>query len=157
MNDAWGLDENGEPATDAKGNGLRGYIKSLEENNRKAEERLAALEAKLNTATVADLLETQGVSRSAAKFYNGEPDPDKVTAFVNDIRTAFGGGAPAPVDTPTPVLDSDTKNQYQRMNEAGQGGAPVGNFEAVKGDMSSATSTADLIAAMANLQARSQQ
>lgn len=157
MNDAWGnIDENVQDATGQQGNGLRTYIKSLEESNKKAEERLAALEAKLNAASVADLLEAQGVPRSAVKFYNGEADPEKVAAFVNDIRTAFGGGAPAPVETPSPVLNSDTQNQYQRMNEAGQGAAPVGNAEAIKGDLGAATSTADLIAAMATIQARQQ-
>lgn len=157
MNDAWGnMDENAQPAADAQGNGLRSYIKSLEENNKKAEERLQALEAKLNAATVADILEAQGVSRSAVKFYNGEPDPEKVAAFVTDIRSAFSGAAPAPDEQKTPVLNSDTQNQYQRMNEAGSGGAPVGNADAAKGELSAATSTADLIAAMANLQARQQ-
>lgn len=156
MNDAWGLDENGEPATAAQGNGLRDYIKSLEEKNKLADKRLEALEAKLNAASVADIFETQGVPRSAAKFYTGEADPDKVTAFVNDIRTAFGGSAPAQTATTEPVLNSDIQNQYQRMNEAGSGGAPVGNADAAKGELSAATSTADLIAAMANLQARQQ-
>lgn len=156
MNGAWG-NENDDPQGEApKADGLRGYIKSLEEKNKAAEQRLMAIEAKLNAATVADLFESQGAPRSAAKFYSGEPDPEKVTAFVNDMRSAFGGTAPAQTDTTEPVLNSDIQNQYQRMNEAGQGGAPVGNADAAKGELSAATSTADLIAAMANLQARSQ-
>jgi hypothetical protein len=118
--------------------------------------RLAALEAANARNAAADLIEAQGVQRSAAKYYSGDADPEKVTTWVNDLRSAFGA-ATAPQETPAqPAINSNDQNAWQRMNEAGSNGVPVGNFEAAEQAVNAATSTEERIAAFQQL-ARKQQ
>jgi hypothetical protein len=152
MNDAWGYNDNeqNEPSTDGP-KALRDAYKVQKDLNAQLIERLEKLEADRARNTAADLLESQGVARSAAKYYQGEAEPEKVTAWVNDLRSAFGAAPAAPVEPAQPVLDSNTQAQYERMNNAGQGGATMGNMDAATLSIKDAQTPAQLIAAFQNL------
>lgn len=152
MNDAWGYDEN---QNDNVGNGpkpLRDAYEAQKSKVNDLETKLAALEAAVQRNAIADLVESQGVARAAAKFYNGDADPEKVTSWVNDMRTTFGGAAPQETAPVQPAISPNDQNDWQRMNEAGSNGAPAGNFDMAKQALSNATSTEERIAALAQFQ-----
>jgi hypothetical protein len=151
MNDAWGnTDENENLNNGPKP--LRDAYEAQKKANDELMKRLAALEAQANRNVAADLIEAQGVNRSAAKYYNGEADPEKVTSWVNDLRSAFGA-APAPQDAQPsePVLNPNDQAKYQNLLNAGANGAPIGNMDAAMAAINDATSTAERIAAFNRL------
>lgn len=154
MNDAWGIDDNQDLANLNNGpKPLRDAYEAQKKANDDLTKRLAALETAVQRNAVADLIESQGVPRGAAKYYSGDSDPEKVTSWVNDMRATFGGAAPAEQQTQQPALNSTEQNQWQRMNEAGSNGVPVGNMEAAEQALNAATSTEERIAAFAKLRA----
>lgn len=149
MNDAWGYDENDadQQIPNDGPKGLRDYAKDQKARADALEKRLTAMESIVKQTQVADLIESQGVARSAAKFYQGEADPEKITSWVNDMRSTFGG-APSPSDrSADPVLNADDQEQYQRMLQAGANGTTPGNYEVAHQAILSAGSTAERIAA----------
>lgn len=150
MNDAWGnTDENENLNNGPKP--LRDAYEAQKKANEQLMNRLAALEAQAQEQAAADLIESLGVNRSAAKHYHGEADPEKVTSWVNDLRSALGA-APASSEQQTePVLDPNDQAKYQKFLNAGANGAPVGNMEAASQAIMDATSTAERIAAFARL------
>lgn len=151
MNDAWGYTDENEPQDQNLNNGpkpLRDAYKAMKDQNKELMDRLAALEQRAKQSTVADLIESQGVARSAAKYYQGDADPEHVTSWVNDLRGAFGGANPStPEQAQQPVINQDQMNQYQRMTEAGQGGTPTGNMDAIAANLASAENLDQLLAA----------
>lgn len=152
MNDAWGYTDE-QQNNENLNNGpkpLRDAYEAQKKANDDLMKRLAALEAQNTRNTAADLIEAQGVARSAAKHYSGDADPEKVTAWVNDLRNAFGV-ASEQAQTIEPALDASQKDQYQRMTQAGSAGTPVGNYEAAMQGLNDATSRAELIAAMGRM------
>lgn len=154
MNDAWGYTDE-QQNNENLNNGpkpLRDAYEAQKKANDDLMKRLAALEAQNTRNTAADLIEAQGVQRSAAKHYNGDADPEKVTAWVNDLRNAFGV-ASEQSQTIEPVLDASQKDQYQRMTQAGSAGTPVGNYEAAQQSINDATSREELLAAFAKIRA----
>lgn len=153
MNDAWGYTDETADQNAQLNNGpkpLRDAYEAQKKANDDLMKRLAALEAQNTRNTAADLIEAQGIARSAAKHYSGDADPEKVTAWVNDLRNAFGVASEQD-QTTEPVLDASQKDQYQRMTQAGSAGTPVGNYEAAMQSINDATSTADRIAAFARM------
>jgi hypothetical protein len=130
---------------------LRDAYKAQKEANQKLMERLEKLEAVNNRNAAADLIEAAGAKRTLAKHYTGDPDPDKISSWLNDFRDALGVAQSQPVDA-APSLTSETQAQYEKMNQQGTGSGTTGNLEAAAGDLSGANSTADLIAALAKLQ-----
>lgn len=154
MNDAWGYTDETADQNAQLNNGpkpLRDAYEAQKKANDDLMKRLAALEAQNAKNAAADLIEAQGVQRSAAKHYNGDADPEKVTAWVNDLRNAFGVAPTEQSQTIEPVLDASQKDQYQRMTQAGSAGTPVGNYEAAMQGLNDATSRAELIAAMSRM------
>lgn len=152
MNDAWGYtEENDSDANSNAPKALREALKSTNELNKDLMARLAKLEENQKRSTVADLFESQGVARSAAQYYQGDADPEKVTAWVSDLRSAFGAAPITPVEPVVPVLNSETQNQYERMNNAGQGGQTMGNADAAALSIKDAKTPAELIAAFQNM------
>jgi hypothetical protein len=151
MNDAWGYNEDDSDQSQNGGKGLRKFAEDTAAKNKELESRLAAMEKQIARTTVADIFESQGVARSAAQHYQGDADPEKVTAWVNDLRSAFGAAPATPVEPAQPVLDSNTQAQYERMNNAGQGGATMGNMDAATLSIKDAQTPAQLIAAFQNL------
>ena len=155
MNDAWGYTDETDQQSAELNNGpkpLRDALKAQKQANDELMKRLAALEAQNARNAAADLIESHGVQRSAAKYYSGDADPEKVTAWVSDLRNAFGVAAEQ-TQTTEPVLDASKIDQYQRMTQAGSAGTPVGNYEAAMQGLNDASSRAELLAAMSRLQA----
>lgn len=119
MNDAWDYDEtDGEVNTGPKP--LRDAYKAQLKANQELTQRLAALEERDKANQVRDLFEAHGVPRSAARYYNGDATEDAVTAFVNDMRSTFGGDVQqsAPV-VQTPAVDNADIQKLQSLMQAG--------------------------------------
>lgn len=155
MNDAWGMDNsNTEEAVASASGGLRQFAESVQEQNKMLLARLDAMEKERKQEKLSSVFTNLGVPGAAA-LYQGEPDPEKATEWVNTMKATFGNGnvqgevTQAPVQ---PVLAADQQEQYQRMSEAGQGGVPMGNFEAAAAAVGSATDVQGLIASFANAQ-----
>jgi hypothetical protein len=154
MSNEWDINGETDGEQQLSGPGpLRDAYKAQKKANEELLKRLEKLEAVNNRNSVADILESQGVKRSAAKYYSGDADPDKVSAFVDDMRSAFGGAASASTST-EPSLTSETQAQYEKMNQAGAGGEATGNLQAAAGDLSWADDLNSLLASMARLQGR---
>lgn len=153
MTDAWGFDENGQQVENLN-NGpkpLRDAYEAQKKANDKLTERLAALEAAVTKNLVADLIESQGVPRTAAQHYRGDADPEKVTSWVNDMRTTFGGAPAQDAQAVQPILNSDDQKRFEQMNQMGSNAAPVGNMEVAAQAVANANSREELLAAFANL------
>jgi hypothetical protein len=150
MTDAWGnTDENENLNNGPKP--LRDAYEAQKKANEELMKRLAKLEAMANQNTAADLIEAQGVNRSVAKYYNGEADPEKVTSWVNDLRSAFGAAPAQDAQPSEPVLNSNDQTKYQNLLNAGANSAPIGNMDAAMSAINDATSTAERIAAFNRL------
>lgn len=146
MNDAWGEDLDG--IAQNGGGALRKFAEDTAKTNRELLDRIAKLEAQNTRNTVADLIESQGVSRQAAKYYGGDADPEKVTAWVTDMRTAFGGAVPQDTQPVEPVLNPTDMAQYQSMMQAGANGNPVNsNMDTLGASIHDAKTPAEMIAA----------
>lgn len=153
MNDAWGYDENDDADVSNGPKPLRDAYKAQREANKELMDRLAKLEARDKSNQVKDLFESQGLPRSAAKYYNGDANEDAINAFVNDMRSAFGG-APAQPSTPvaqTPAISPSDQQKLQAMMQAGADGNTAGNYDTAYNALSDPNlSTADRIAAWQN-------
>jgi hypothetical protein len=155
VNDAWGYTDETDQTNENLNSGpkpLRDALKAQKQANDDLMKRLAALEAQNARNAAADLIEAQGVARSAAKHYSGDADPEKVTAWVSDLRNAFGV-ATQQTQTTEPVLDASQMEQYQRMTQAGSAGTPAGNFEAAQQSINDAGSREELLAAFSKMRA----
>lgn len=153
MNDAWGYDETDDTDVSGGPKPLRDAYKAQKKANDELMQRLAALEAQSKNAQVKDLFESQGLPRSAAKYYNGDATEDAITAFVTDMRNAFGG-VPVQPSTPvatTPAISPSDQQKLQAMMQAGADGNTAGNYDVAMNAMSDPNlSTADRIAAWQN-------
>lgn len=151
MSNEWDITgENGDENVTDGPKPLRDAYKAQKEANQKLMERLEKLEAVNNRNAAADLIEAAGAKRTLAKHYTGDPDPDKISSWLNDIRDSLGV-APQAAQTDT-SLATETQAQYEKMNQQGATGTVMGNMDAASADMSTANSTQDLIALMAKLQ-----
>jgi|KBSSwiStaDraftv2_1062776.scaffolds.fasta_scaffold06714_16 hypothetical protein len=149
MTDAWDYNESDDQTQNNGPKPLRDAYAAQKKQNEELMARLAKLEAVNQRNQVADMIEAQGVARSAAQYYSGDADPDKVSAFVNDMRAAFGS-ASAPQATPvsTPAVDASDAQKLQSMMQAGAQGAAPGNADVALSAMNNPdASTADRIAA----------
>lgn len=145
MNDAWGNDDS---ETQGGPKALRDAYEKQKARNDELEAKYLKLEGLVTRNAVADLIEGQGVSRAAAQYYNGDPDPEKVTSWVNDMRGAFGASIPNDAQPAEPVLNATDQEQYQRMMQAGSNGNPVGsNADSLGAALADAKSSTDMIAA----------
>ena len=151
MSDNWGYDESGNMIQDPNQmNGpkaLRDAYDAQKKRNDELQEQFAKLQAEVTQQRVSSVFADLGVP-AAASQYRGDADPEKIKAWVNDMRSVFGAtGAPAPIESSQPqvTLEGDAAAQLQRMNEAGTQGAPLGNAEAAYGRVNDAANVQDLI------------
>ncbi len=159
MNDTWGYDDNGsgnQPEHNDGSNGLRSYIKSLEEKNNALNEKLTSFLDRESKREIAGVFESMGVP-GAASLYQGEPDPAKAREWAETMKATFGGIPQAPdasesVAEQAPALTPEQQAQLQTLNEAGQSGSPMGNIQAAEAAIGSATSLDDLIRISAQTQ-----
>lgn len=159
MSDNWGFDDNGNMNQDPNNmNGpkaLREAYDKQKERNDKLQADFDSLRAELTQQKVSSVFNELGVP-GAASLYKGEAEPEAIKQWVTAMQSTFGGsGAPAPsnsVEPPAaPLMDGDTAAQFQRMQEAGTQGVPLGNAEAAFGRVNDASSTQDLINAWKTL------
>ncbi len=149
MTEAWDFEESDNQNLNSGPKPLRDAYAAQKKANEELMARLEKLEAANRKNQVADMIEAQGVARSAARYYSGDADPEKVEAFVNDMRAAFGS-ASAPQATPvsTPAVDASDAQKLQSMMQAGAQGAAPGNADVAMAAMNNPdASTADRIAA----------
>ncbi|HEY6021938.1 MAG TPA: hypothetical protein VIY48_19340 [Candidatus Paceibacterota bacterium] len=147
----WGFDDNDNAGqgNDSASNGpkaLRDAYTKLQEQNKALADSLATIQADLRTTKVAGVFESLGVP-AAASLYQGDADPTKIQEWVTTMKTAFGSqGAPVPnpVEATSP-LTGDAAAQFQRMNEAGQSGTPLGSMELAQAAVNDATDIQGLI------------
>lgn len=134
--------------------GLREWAEATKEENKVLQTKLAAIEAQLKKATVGDTFENLGVSRSLATHYQGDADPEKISAWVNDVRTALGGApaAPAAQAAQTQILTPEAQTQYQQITESGQGAVTnTSTVDAWNAQAKNATSVDELHALWASI------
>lgn len=148
-NDAYGLDN----STEVNG------PKALRDAYNKQKAQLDDLTSKLTSfmereekAQMATVFESLGVPGAQA-VYQGPNDPEKVKEWVNTMRSTFGGGQPqqAAEQPITPALPASMQAQYERLSQAGQDGAPVGNVEAAHAAVNDATDINGIINSFKNL------
>lgn len=146
MTDAWDYDENDNQQNGPKA--LRDAYKAQKTQNEELMARLAKLEAESNRNRVAELFESKGVPRSASKFYSGDPDPEKVEAFVTEMRTAFGGATPEVLTSQVQTPSTDDQLKLQSMMQAGANGDTGTNMSVLQAAINDPnSSTADRVAA----------
>jgi hypothetical protein len=151
----WGI----EDANDLGGNNdnsgpkaLRDAYDALKQQNKELADGLAAVNKQLRDQSVGAALSELGIPAAAAEQYKGEADPAKVREWATQMQSLFGGGQAAtpgstpPVETPQGI-DPAVAQQLQQMQEAGQQGQPLGNFEAAQARLNDATDLAGLLSA----------
>lgn len=155
----WGI----EDANDLGGNNdnsgpkaLRDAYDALKQQNQELQNGLAAVQKQLRDQSVGVTLSELGIPAAAAEQYKGEADPTKIREWATQMQSLFGGGQAAtpgstpPVETPQGI-DPAVAQQLQQMQEAGQQGQPLGNFEAAAGRLNDATDIQGLISAWSTI------
>lgn len=156
----WGIEDDSNLAGDNALPGpkaLRDAYEAQKQKTKELEDSLASIQRELTQQKVSATLSELGIPATAAEQYKGETNPDKVREWVTTMQGIFGGGSGGP-NTPTLVdvqpvaLEGDIANQYQRMNEAGQQGTPLGNIEMAQANINDATDLQGLLAAWKQVQ-----
>lgn len=155
----WGI----EDANDLGGNNdnsgpkaLRDAYDALKQQNQELQNGLAAVQKQLRDQSVGVTLSELGIPAAAAEQYKGEADPTKIREWATQMQSLFGGGqavtpgSTPPVETPQGI-DPAVAQQLQQMQEAGQQGQPLGNFEAAAGRLNDATDIQGLISAWSTI------
>lgn len=155
----WGIENDandlGTPPSDGP-KALRDAYDALKQQNKELADGLAAVNKQLRDTAVGATLSELGIPATAAEQYKGEADPAKVREWAASMQSLFGGGqAVTPGSTPNPTdqqvpaqtLDPAVAHQLQQMQEAGQSGTPLGNFEAAMGKVGDANDLAGLLTA----------
>lgn len=151
----WGFDDTqndnqGDPNISGP-KALRDAYDAMKKQNTDLQAGLAAIQKDLRDAKIASTFEALGVP-GAAPLYQGEADPAKVAEWVATMKQTFGGATPgAPSATPSvpdATLTGDALAQFQRMNDAGQQGSPLGTIEQATANVNDATDLNGLLAAM---------
>lgn len=155
----WGIEDDTNLAGDSDATGpkaLRDAYAALKAQNKELADGLAAVNKQLRDSTVAGTLSELGIPATAASEYKGEADPTKVREWATTMQSIFGGGGSGEPNTPSVEatqqgLDPATQQQLQQMQDAGQQGQPLGNFEAAAGRLNDATDINGLISAWSTI------
>lgn len=155
MSDTWGYENNDNGDLDNTNElsgpkALRDAYKAQQEMLKQIQQELQAERDARTKEKLSTVFESLGVP-GAADLYRGDADPQKAKEWVQSMQTVFGGGnvqgsTPQNADS-TPALSEAQAEQYQRMTEAGQQGAPLGNMDAAFAAVGDANDTKALIAA----------
>lgn len=129
---------------------LRDAYEAQKQKTKELEDSLASIQRELTQQKVSSTLSELGIPAAAAEQYKGEADPTKVREWATTMQSIFGGGSgvpntPNPVDQAPVTLQGDAAQQYQRMNEAGQQGTPLGNVEMAQANINDATDLQGLL------------
>lgn len=137
----WGEDyddnTNSNGNSDSTGEGIRGYIKRLEDTNKDLNTKLTSFLEDQQKQKMNVVFESLGVP-GAASVYQGDADPEKAKQWVESMRGVFGGTvAHATDDQPVaPQVPAEALQQMNAFNQSGTNSDPVGKFEAATGQIS---------------------
>lgn len=153
----WGYENEGNEGqgNTSESNGpkaLRDAYEAMKKQNEDLSAKLTSFLEDQAREKMATVFESLGVP-GAQSAYQGPNDPQKAKEWVDSMRSVFGGGQPqqAAAEQPiTPTLPPSMQAQYERMSQAGQNGAPVGNVEAAQAAVNDANDVAGLISAFQN-------
>lgn len=151
----WGIEDDSNLAGDNALPGpkaLRDAYEAQKQKTKELEDSLASIQRELTQQKVSSTLSELGIPAAAAEQYKGEATPEKVREWATSMQNIFGGGSgipntPTPVDAQAATLQGDTAQQFQRMNEAGQQGTPLGSQEMLQANINDATDIQSLLAA----------
>lgn len=153
MSDNWGFEDgtngNQDPNNMNGPKALRDAYDKMKAKNEELQAQFVQIQADLRQQKVSSVFNELGVP-AAASLYQGEADPEKIKEWATTMQSVFGGsGAPAPItpvdQTQPPAMTGDVAAQFQRMQEAGTQGVPLGNVEAAAGRVNDATDIQGLI------------
>lgn len=154
----WGFDNS---QTDGQGNdtidspgGLRQFAEKTQQENKALKDQLAEIQRTLAIQSTQSVFNELGVPGAAA-LYQGDADPTKIKAWVEDQRKIFGGAiqgtpevTPAVDATPEQTLPPMLQQQMEQFTNAGQQGQPLGSMEQAQANVNDATDLQGLINAM---------
>lgn len=130
---------------------LRDAYEAMKKQNEELSQKLTSFLEEQTRSKMATVFESLGVP-GAQSVYTGEADPEKAKAWVESMRSVFGGAAPEAAEQPAaPTLPPSMQAQFERMNQAGTEGTPLGNVEAAQAAINDATSVEALKAAFRNM------
>lgn len=153
----WGFEEDSDDA--GQGNtsndgpkALRDAYAAMKKQNDELNAKLTGFLEEQNKQKLATVFQSLGAP-GAESLYQGEADPEKAKAWVDSMRSVFGGNnaqgvTPVADSIPaSPALAAPVQEQFQRMTEAGQSGTPTGNMDAAQASIGDASNINDLVAA----------
>lgn len=157
----WGYEDNdnGDLGNSIEQNGpkaLRDAYDKLKAQNDDLNQKLTSFLEDQAKEKMSKVFESLGVP-GAASVYQGPNDPQKAKEWVDTMKQTFGGvsqggnpgGEQMQQELP-PAVPASMQAQFERMTQAGQDGAPLGNFEAAHAAVNDATDLSGLIAAFQN-------
>lgn len=153
----WGFDDSqtndqGNYNNDSPG-GLRKFAEAQQKENQALKDQLAQIQKQLSVQSVQSVFNDLGVP-GAASQYEGDADPAKIKAWVEDQRKIFGVPSQGtPSDTPVveqqqPTLPPMLQQQMEAFTQAGQQGTPLGTLEQAAANLNDANDLQGLINAM---------
>lgn len=152
----WGF-ENNESVDLGNGNeangpkALRDYAAELKRQNDELNKKLTSFLEDQQRQKMATVFESLGVP-GAQSVYTGEADPEKAKAWVESMRGVFGGAAPQAAEQSTqPKLPESMQAQFERLSQAGNDGAALGNVEAAQAAVNDANDVQALIKSFQSL------
>lgn len=155
MSDVWDDDSNYDGQVQ-QNQGTPQGPKALRELHDKDRERINALEAELlalrqerNASKVAEMLESHGIPKGAAKLYQGDADPAAVAAWAEENADLFGAGGTNPAvhkdDAPSvSPMSQQEQDDYQRVIDAGVDGVKPTHFNDAMAALMAATTREEL-------------
>lgn len=152
----WGFENDGAANlgnnSDANGpKALRDAYEAMKKQNEELSQQLTSFLEEQRAAKMAQVFESLGVPQ-AASAYEGPADPEKAKAWVESMRAVFGGAAPqAAEQSQQSRLPESMQAQFERLSQAGNDGAALGNVEAAQAAVNDANDPKALIAAFQNL------
>jgi hypothetical protein len=153
----WGFEDdgaldlgNGNEATGPKA--LRDAYEAMKKQNDELSQKLTSFLEEQTQQKMATVFQSLGVPEAQAA-YQGPNDPQKAKEWVDQMRSVFGGGQPqqAAEQPAQPTLPPSMQAQFERMNQAGNEGVPVGNFEAAQAALNDASDTQAIINSFKNM------
>ena len=157
----WGYENNDGTnlGNDTEANGpkaLRDAYEAMKQQNAELNQKLTSFLEEQAAAKMATVFESLGVPGAQA-VYQGPNDPQKAKEWVETMRSTFGGGQPQQAaneqttQAAAPALPPSMQAQFERLSQAGNEGAPIGNVEAAQAAVNDATDIQGLINSFQNM------
>jgi cell fate (sporulation/competence/biofilm development) regulator YlbF (YheA/YmcA/DUF963 family) len=152
----WEFEDNGAPnlgnSSEASGpKALRDAYEAMKKQNEELSQKLTSFLEEQQKQKMATVFDSLGVPQ-AARVYDGPADPEKAKAWVDSMRSIFGGAAPQAAEQPVaPKLPESMQAQFERLSQAGAGAEALGNVEAAQAAVNDANNVQALINSFKNL------